>query len=95
MINILKGRIFGKKDFMSFSFIFRKEHFYIENLQKINGDPFEACILDKENAIKLIEWLNMVLKKNETCDECYDYKLPDNFSGEIVCLKCNNIIKKI
>jgi hypothetical protein len=96
MINIMKGAIFGR-DTPTYGILmqFRDDIFCIENLSEYECAPFLGVKLDKEWAEKLIIWLQSVIEKNKICDDCYNYKMPENFIGEINCLKCKNIIKNI
>jgi hypothetical protein len=95
MITVSKGKLFGCKQSVSFLFEFKNESFQIDNFSKIGSETFDTCVLDEIQATELIEWIKNVIEKNKICDGCYNYTLPINFAGEIVCLKCNNVIKNI
>lgn len=94
MISLLKGWFLGGKDYVTLVMSFRKETLEIHNLDTDNCDPYLGAKLDKESAIKLRNWLDLVIEQNKHCDKCWNYEMPSNFTGQIKCSDCGYIINQ-
>jgi hypothetical protein len=88
MIEILKGKRFGATDSVSFRFEFRGNFFTIDNLERKDCPPFDGCVLDLAAVYNLLGWLKKMIRENEQCDECFDFRIPLNFKGTIECTTC-------
>lgn len=95
MIEMLKGLKYGfnGNEYTTLLMSYRDLRFEINNLIKKDAKPYIGAILDKKSAIDLRDWLNKVLEKSKQCDYCWNFKLPFNFVGEIICVECNLLIK--
>lgn len=94
MIRIIQGRTPGKKN-DTLAFDFRYFRFTLNDVPAIkDAAPYIGCCLNKENVIKLRDWLTETLEASTICDVCYYFEIPDNLKGSLKCSACDNVISK-
>lgn len=91
MINFIKSKLYPSNEYITALFSFRDKKFQIQNLVKLDEKPYLGCKLNRDAVLLLVDWLNRMLAENELCDDCYNYKPPPNFKGELICKNCNYV----
>ena len=87
MIRVSKGCKFGQRDSVTILFAYRDLHLSINNVKRIDDDPYITVDLNKQDARELISWLQNVIE-DKRCDECYGIHFPASMSGALQCKHC-------
>lgn len=64
-----------------------------EQICKDDDAWYLSCELNQHKAQDLFAWLEKKLSESKyTCDVCYEFKMPNDYYGQIKCSICSTLI---